>query len=113
MVLKVRGALKIRARQIVQEHVKARVEEVFPALLQMGKERLLMLQQPPVALVELVNLGQRKVFSEQIGHGASVKPLAVQAPLAARIDQAVSAKSLEHQIPAGAFASAGKPLCKE
>ena len=55
----------------------------------MGKERMLMRQKPLVALVEFVDLDQGKVFSEQVGHRALIKPLPMQAPFAARINQAI------------------------
>ncbi len=38
-------ALEVSAREIIKQHLEARIKEIFPALLQMTKERAFMLQQ--------------------------------------------------------------------
>ncbi len=105
--------LKVGACQVVAQHVKARVKKVLPTRLQVGEKRGLMRQELVVTGVELVGLGQGEVAPEQIGQRAALKPLAVQAPFAARIDEAVEAEGLEDQIPARALAIGGQTFGKE
>lgn len=57
------------------------------------------------AAVEGVAVGDGKVLAEQIPHGAVVKPVAVQTPFAAGVDQTVGDQGLEHIQPAGALAA--------
>src|ERR1039458_3428402 len=99
-------AFKIRTGQIIEEHLELGIKQIPPPLGQMIKERLLMFQEQIVARVELVTLGQlAKVGSQQIAHGAALKPLPVQTPLAARIDQPVSTEGLQDPVPPRAFAT--------
>ena len=39
--------------------------------------------------IQLVDLGQPGILAQQIGQGAALKPLAVQAPFAARRQQTI------------------------
>ena len=108
-----RLALEIGAGQIVEQHVEFRVEQIFPALHQMIKQRRLVLQNQIVAFVEPVKFHQGKIFSQQIPHGAVLKPMTVQAPFAARSDQPISAEGLHNQVPARAFAAGRQPFGPE
>ena len=100
-----RIALKIRARQIVQQYVVSRVEQVPPTLRQMREESRLVRQEKIMTTVELVWIGPREVRPQQIGHRTAVKPLAMQPPLAARSDQPIHRQDRQHLIPAGALAA--------
>ncbi len=104
---------EIRACQIIEQHLELRIEEIAPALLEMGKERLFMLEQTVMDLVDAMAFGQREIAAEQIGHRALLEPLAVKTPFASRIDQSIGTKSLKHEIPSGAFATGRQPLCPE
>ena len=108
-----RVTLKVGARQVVEQHVKTRVEEVFPSRLEVSEERGFVSQELVVTDVKLVGLDQREVPPEQISQGAALKPLAVQAPFTPRIDEPVEAEGLEDQIPARAFAAGGQRPSKE
>ena len=79
-----RIGLEISARQIIEQHVVADVEQVAPPSRQVIKDRLFVHQEPVVTAVQLVDLGQPGILAQQIGQGAALKPLAVQPPFAAR-----------------------------
>jgi hypothetical protein len=66
-----------------------------------------------MAVVEPMNFRQGKVPAQQIGHRALLEPMPVQPPLAARGQQSISAKGLEDQVPAGAFATGWQALGPE
>ena len=46
--------------------------------------------------IEGVALGDREVFPQQIPHGAARVPAAMEAPFAARVDEAIGHQRLEH-----------------
>ncbi len=79
-----RIGLEIRAREVIQQHIEARVEQIPPATHQMIEQRLLVLEQPVVTGVERVNVGQRGIRAQQIAQRAALKPVPMQTPLAAR-----------------------------
>jgi len=58
-------ALKIRARQIIEEHIELRIEKIFPPLRQMIKQRPFMHHQSVQAVVEFVDLRQFKTHSKR------------------------------------------------
>src|ERR1700716_140278 len=91
---------EISARQVVEQHVVADVEQVSPPPRQVIKDRLLVHQQPIVTAVQLVDLGQPGILTQQIGHGTALTPLPVQAPLAARRQQTVDDQREQDLIPA-------------
>ena len=64
--------LEIGARQIVQQDVVADVEQVAPPHRQMIEHRLFVDQQPVVAAVQLVDLGQPGILAQQIGQSAAL-----------------------------------------
>jgi hypothetical protein len=105
--------LEIGAGQIVEQHVEGDVEQIAPALRQMREQRLFVGEQPVVAGVELVRLGQAEVGAEQIGHGAVEEPLTMQAPFAARRDEPVGDQHLQHVVPARSFAASRQPFGPE
>jgi hypothetical protein len=75
--------LEIGTGQIIEQNVKADVEQVAPAGDQMREQRVLVRQQPVVTGKELVRLGQAKIAAQQVGHGTVAKPCAMQLPFAA------------------------------
>jgi len=102
----------------VEQHVEARGKEILPPLLQMRKERRLVLGQLVQTTIERVGGGQAAIGPEQIGHRALVEPFPVQTPFAARIDEPIADQRLEHVFPARAFAGgrktpAPKPILSE
>ena len=105
-----RVAFKIGARQVVEQDIEARVEEILPAPLQVAKERGLVREQALVARVELVDFGQAEIGPEEIGQSAALEPLAVQPPFAARRQQPVNGERLQHQIPPRPLAAGRQTL---
>src|SRR3979490_1055213 len=53
---------KIGARQVVEQHVVADVEQIAPPPRQVIKDRLLVHQQPVMTAIQLVNLGQPRIL---------------------------------------------------
>ena len=94
--------LDSRCRQVVDQDVEPRVEQRRPSLPQEGEERLPVREQPVEAAVQRVRR-DRPVAAEQVAQGAVLEPVAVQAPLAARIDQPVAGQDLQHVEPARAL----------
>jgi hypothetical protein len=101
--------LEIGARQIVEQHVVADVEQIAPPSHQVIEDRLLVREQSVVTTIQLVDLGEPGILAQEIGHGATLKPLAVQAPFAARRQQAIGNQHEQDLIPvrSPAFARAG------
>ena len=81
-----RGALKIRAGQIIQQHLELHPEEIFPACSQVFEKRIPMLQQLIQTPIQIVLLRQTEILPQQVGHRAVLKPLPMQTPFAARVD---------------------------
>src|SRR6266511_3352906 len=79
----------------------------------MIEQSLLVLEQPVVTAIELVNLGKPKIPAEQIGNRAGLEPLAVQSPLASRRQQPVGNEHEQHLIPARALATGRKSRAPE
>src|SRR6185295_7074724 len=75
------GSLEIGTGQVVEQDVERNVEQVAPTPDQMVEQRLFEFEQPIVTAVELVDLRQSDILAQQVGHGAALEPLAMQAPL--------------------------------
>jgi hypothetical protein len=108
-----RVRLEIGARQIVEQHVVADVEQIAPPPRQVIKDRLFVRQQPVVTAVQLVDLGQSGILAQQIGQGTAVKPLTMQAPFAARRQQAIGNQHEQHLIPPRPLTAYAQPLRPE
>ena len=103
-----RITFKIRAGQIVEEHLELRVEEIAPSCGEVIKERRLMRHEFVVAFVEAMDFRERKISTEQVREGRVLKPRPVQPPLAPRIDEPVKHEGLQDLIPTRAFATGGE-----
>lgn len=108
-----RIALKVGAREIVEEHFILRVKEVAPPLREVIKQRSLMHQQQVVACIKAVLLSEREIAPQQIRDRARIKPVPVQPPFGTRIDEAVEHERLQHEIPARALAAGRQMLAPE
>ena len=104
-----RRALEIGAGQVVEQNLEADREEALPTRLQGDEEIRLVSQQLIQAAVQLVDLDQAQVLAQEITDGALLVPLAMQAPLAAGIEQPVEHQRLQHVQPARPLA-AGRQL---
>ena len=100
-----RIGLEIRARQVIQEHIEARVEQIPPAIHQMIEQRL--------ACARAADRDSRRacesrpgraIDTQQIAQRAALEPVPMQAPLAARREQPIHHQHQEHLIPTRAFA---------
>ena len=61
------------------------------------------------APIEVILGRQRKIFSQQISHGALCKPVLVQPPLTARFNQPITHQGLQHMTPVGALPTGRQP----
>jgi hypothetical protein len=104
---------EIRAGQIVQQHVKRAVEQRLPPLGQVLAQCVLVLEDAIEAAVEPVLAGHCKIHPKQFVHGAAQKPLAMNAQLASRIDQAVDHQQLQHAGPRHLAAIIGQLVVPE
>src|SRR5208337_1067021 len=100
--------LEIRASQIVEQEIETDVEQVAPAARQMIKQRLLVLQQPIVAAIEPVDLGEAEIAAQQIGQRGPFEPFPMQAPLASWRQQAIGDQHEQLLIPARPLAACRK-----
>src|SRR5208283_3202665 len=99
---------EVRAGQIVEKDVEAGAEQILPAPTQVREQRRFVLDKFVEATIERVLLDQRKIFAEQIAHGALLEPQPVQTPFAAWIDEPVADQRLKDVAPAGSFARIGQ-----
>src|SRR5207244_12836762 len=100
-------AFKVSTRQIVEQHLELRIEEIAPAFLQMTKERRLVREQMVMHIVEPMAFSQSEIAAEQVGHRALLIPLAMKTPFAARINQAIAQQGPEKQHPRRALPPGG------
>src|SRR5260370_1438767 len=100
-----RIGLQLGGRPVVEQHVEAGVKEIAPATDEMIEQSLLMIEQPVVTAIELVDLRQPGVLAQQIGHGAALKPFAMEAPLACW-HRAASGASIANGLSAAPW-----PIC--
>ena len=68
-------AFDVGARQIVQQHVEARLEQLLPALPQVIEQRGLVLPDAVQAAIQPILLRHGKARAQQISQGALVKSL--------------------------------------
>ena len=108
-----RVGLEIGAGQIVEQNVEAGVEQVLPACDQMIEQRLLVLEQPVVTAIELVDLGQAEICAQEIGKRGALEPFPVQPPLAQRRQQPIGDQHQQHLVPARALAAGRQPFGPE
>jgi hypothetical protein len=106
-------ALKVRAGQVVQPHVEAGIEQALPASGEEVEKRRLVGQQLVQAAVQRVLLRHRTILAQQIRLRRPVEPLPVQAPFAARLQQALAHQDLQPVQPARALAAAPQLLRPE
>src|SRR5918996_1283425 len=99
---------KIGTGQIVEQHLETHIEQRLPALLEIGKQVLLMGQQLVQTPIQLVDLHQTKILPQRITPRTLFIPVPVQPPLTPRIDQAVTDQGLKHIQPPRPLATGGQ-----
>jgi len=104
---------EIGAGQIVQQDFEAYPKQILPALAQMIEQRRLVFQQFVEAAIERILLHQRIIGAQKTRHRALLKPVPVQAPLAAGIDQPIAHQRLQDVPPPRPFARVQQTICPE
>ena len=104
--------LDSRCRQVVKQHVEARVEQCRPPAAQIREEVLLVRRQLVEAAIERV-VGDRPVAAKEIAQRAVLVPVAVKTPLAARVDQPVAGEDLQDVEPPRALPARRQALTPE
>ena len=99
-----RIALEVGAGQVVEQHLVGGVEEIAPSIVEVGKQRLLVIEQAVMAAVESILGGQGEITTQEIGQRRVVEPMAMQTPFAARVDEPVGDQDIEDSLPVGALA---------
>ncbi len=92
-------SLEIGAGQIVQQHVKGRVEQRLPLLGDELTEGIFVPEDAVQAAIQPVLARDGKVHLQQFIHRAVQEPLAMNEQLAAGVDQAVDHEQLQHLRP--------------
>ena len=103
------GLLVPRCGQVVQQNVETRLEQRLPAVPKKREKRPLVRNQLVQTPVQRVGGRHAHRTGEPVPHGAALVPLAVQPPLAARIDQLVAHQRLQHVQPTSALAARAQP----
>jgi len=99
-----RIALEVGAGQVAEQHLVGCVEKVPPSIVEVGKQRLLVIEQAVTAAVEVVLGGQGEITTREIGRRRVVEPMAMQMLSAARLDEPKGDQYDEDGFPVGAFA---------
>src|SRR5208283_1853566 len=80
---------------------------------QMTEQRLLVLQQPVVTAIELVDLGEPEIAAHEVGERGPLEPLPMQPPFASRRQQAIGDQHEKLLVPARALAARRQALRPE
>ena len=100
-----RVALEVGTGQVIEQDIKARLEQYLPALTKKREEGALVCQQLVQASVQGV-IGQHPSrTAEQILHGAVFIPVAMQPPLTTGVDELITHLRLQHLDPLRALAT--------
>src|SRR6266478_6874736 len=79
----------------------------------MTEELLLVLEHLIQTSIQRVLFHQRKIFIQQISHRALPKPLSMQTPFAARINESIADQGLQNMLPASSLSTIGQTLGPE
>src|SRR6202040_4056861 len=95
------------------QQFEAGTEKILPALAQMTEEPLLLFGHLIQTSIQSVLFYQRKIFIQQISHRALLKPLSMQPPFAARINESIADQGLQNMLPASSLSTIGQTLGPE
>ena len=104
--------LEVRTCQVVEDHSAVRREESGPAVAQELEHPVLVRDEPVEAGVQR-GLRREGPVTEEVAHRRAVVPLAVHAPFAPGVRQAVQDDCLEHREPVRAVRARRKATCPE
>src|ERR1700719_5005043 len=79
----------------------------------MTEEPLLLLEHLIQTSIQRVLFYQRKIFIQQISHRALFKPLPMQPPFAARINESIADQGLQNMPPACSLPTVGQTVGPE
>src|SRR6202022_4891525 len=79
----------------------------------MTEEPLLLLEHLIQTSIQRVLFYQRKIFIQQISHRALLKPLPMQPPFAARINESIVDQGLQNMLPASSLSTIVQTLSPE
>src|ERR1700686_5563919 len=79
----------------------------------MTEEPLLLFGHLIQTSIQSVLFYQRKIFIQQISHRALLKPLSMQPPFAARINESIADQGLQNMLPASSLSTIGQTLGPE
>src|SRR6202022_3602899 len=79
----------------------------------MTEELFLVLEHLIQTTIQGVLFYQRKIFIQQISHRALLKPLPMQPPFAARINESIADQGLQNMLPASSLSTVGQALGPE
>src|SRR5260370_8519851 len=74
----------------------------------MTEEPLLVLEHLIQTSIQRVLFYERKIFIQQISHRALLKPLPMQPPFAARINESIADQGLQNMLPACSLPTVGQ-----
>lgn len=103
-----RVTLEVGAGEIIEEDFEFGLKEGAPAFSEVVEEGGFVREDFVVALVEAVDFSEGKVGAQEVAEGTLVKPVPVEPPLAAGVNESVEDEGLEDLIPACALATRGK-----
>src|SRR5580658_10406150 len=79
----------------------------------MAEELFLVPEHLVQTTIKRVLFNERKIFIQQISHRALLKPLPMQPPLAARINESVADQGLQNMLPACSLPTVGQTVSPE
>ena len=97
--------LEIGGGQVIEQDIKARLEQYLPALTKKREEGALVGQQLVQASVQGVVGQHPSRTAEQVAHGAMFIPLAMQPPFTTGVDELITHLRLQHLEPLRALAT--------
>ena len=108
-----RAALEVCARQIVEDDVEARAEEILPLRREMFFQRALVLDDAIEAAIQTVLVRHGAVAIQQHIHRRLREPFFMHKEFAARIEQTIDREQLKHLRPRHLAALSAEPLLPE
>ena len=112
-LVKRRVRLEVSARQIVEQDIELDVEQILPPAHQMVEHRALVFQYPVVTRIELMDVAQAFIGTEEVFQRTALEPLPVQPPLTSGREQPISHQHKHHLVPARALAASRQALRPE
>ena len=105
------GALLVpRCRQVIEQHIEARLEQHLPALAKKREEGAFVGQQLVQASVQGVIGQHANRTAQQVAHGAMCIPVAMQTPFTAGVDELIAHLRVQDLEPLRALPTRGQSV---